>query len=49
MIAIIILTVLLYLAQRYNPEVEYISESEMWVMFYNSKNTRKYKILWKRS
>ncbi len=48
MIVIIALTVVLYLIQKYKPEIEYIPNSQMWVMFYSSENTRKYKILWKR-
>ena len=48
MIVIIALAVVLYLIQKYKPEIEYISKSEMWVVFYSSENTRKYKILWKR-
>lgn len=48
MIVIIALTVVLYLIQKYKPEIEYIPNSQMWVMFYTKEERREYKILWKR-
>lgn len=48
MTAIIILAVLLYLIQRYKPEIEYIPKSEMWVVFYTKDVRREYFILWKK-
>ena len=48
MIAIITLAVLLYLIQRYKPEIEYIPKSEMWVVFYTKGIKREYLIIWKK-
>lgn len=48
MIVIIALTVVLYLIQKYKPEIEYIPKSEMWVVFYTKDIRREYFILWKK-
>lgn len=48
MILIIILAVLIYLIQRYKPEIEYIHQSEMWVLFYTKGVRREYFIIWKK-
>ena len=49
MIVIIILAVILYLVQRYKPEIEYISKSEMWVVFYTKEERREYFIIYKNN
>ena len=48
MIVIIALTVVLYLIQKYKPEIEYIPNSQMWVMFYTKEERREYFIIWKK-
>lgn len=42
---IIFCFILFYAEKRYKPRVEYIEESNMWIMHYNYKTTRKYIIL----
>ena len=48
MILIILLVVFLYLVQRYKPEIEFIHESQMWVVFYSKRERREYLIIWKK-
>ena len=49
-IGLFILAVLLYLYWRFNPRVEYIKSSDMYILWYNTRNNqRKYLILWKNT
>ena len=50
MIAILfILAILLYLYWCFNPQVEYIRSSDMYILWCNVKNNqRKYLIIWKQ-
>lgn len=45
LIAVIILGFLVEI--KWKPRVEYIQESEMWIMHYNYKNSRRWTIIWK--
>ena len=43
---VIILFLILFSAKiKYKPRIEYIEESKMWIIHYNYKTSRKYKIL----
>ena len=45
-----ILAILLYLCWYFNPQVEYIQKSDMYILWYNVRNNqRKYLILWKNN
>ena len=48
-ILVLIIAVVLFFYVEFKPEVEYIKESRMWVVFYNYKTTRKWFILWKNN
>jgi hypothetical protein len=41
-VLILIIVILLFFYVEFKPEVEYIKESKMWVVFYNYKTTRKW-------
>lgn len=46
-IVLFILAVLLFLYWRFNPQVEYIRSSDMYILWYNAKNNqRKWIKLW---
>ena len=46
-VILFILSVLLYLYWRFNPQVEYIRSSDMYILWYNVKNNkRKWIKLW---
>lgn len=46
MTALIIIAILFFLWRKYKPVIEYIPESELLVLYYNGKQTRKMFILW---
>lgn len=45
MILIILLAVILYLVQIYKPEIEFVPQSQMWVVFYSKEEKREYFII----
>lgn len=47
MITIILFLIFFAAYQKYKPRIEYIEESKMWIIHYNYRTTRKYKILFK--
>lgn len=44
-VSLILFLVFFFAEIKYKPRIEYIEESEMWIIHYNYRTTRKYKIL----
>ena len=42
-----ILVILIYICWKYNPHIDYIKKSKMWVCFYTKGNLREYFIIFK--
>ena len=43
----VMLIVFIYLCWKYNPHIDYIEKSKMWVCFYNKGNSRQYFVIFK--
>jgi hypothetical protein len=47
MFILLILGVLVLCIKKYKPRIEWIQQSQMLIMYYNTKQSRDYIILWK--
>lgn len=48
MTTLLILLILVFLVEKkWKPRISFIDESQMWLLYYNYRTTRKYLVLWK--